>query len=104
MSKVKIKKIIRKYGENLTKERFSFSNIYLFGSYAKGNYNKESDIDIAIVSDMSAENAEKNRLSLWKARRNVDYRIEPHFFTEKDFADNSDPLAYEIRKTGIKVI
>lgn len=104
MSKVEIKKIIIKYGENLTKEKFPFSNIYLFGSYAKGNYNNDSDIDIAVVSDISAENAERNRLSLWRARRNLDYRIEPHFFTEKDFADNSDPLAYEIRKTGFKVI
>jgi len=104
MSKIEIKKIIRKYGENLKKERFPFSNIYLFGSYAKGNYNKDSDIDIAIISDISTDNVEKNRLSLWKARRNVDYRIEPYFFTEKDFANNSDPLAYEIRKTGFIIL
>ncbi|MDP2750699.1 MAG: nucleotidyltransferase domain-containing protein [Nanoarchaeota archaeon] len=104
MSKTEIKRIIREYGENLKKERFPFSSIYLFGSYAKGNYNKDSDIDIAIVSDISAENMEKKRLSIWRARRNVDYRIEPHLFTEKDFANNSDPLAYEIRKTGFIVI
>ena len=35
---------------------------------------------------------------------NIDNRIEPHGFTEADFKNLADPLVYEIRKTGIKVI
>jgi len=41
---------------------------------------------------------------LWHIRRKVDSMIEPHGFTVKGFQDNSDPMVYEIKKTGIKIV
>jgi hypothetical protein len=43
-----------------------------------------------------------DRLSLMKLRYDVDLRIEPHPFLPQDFKD--DPFAFEIRKTGIRLI
>lgn len=35
--------------------------IYLFGSYAKGNYNENSDFDLLIIKDTSKRKIERNR-------------------------------------------
>jgi len=58
--------------------------IILFDSYAKGNFNDDSDIDIAAIP-MEYRNVIDIRLDLMRLRRNIDSSIEPHPFREKDF-------------------
>ena len=48
----KIKKIIDKYLQSLNRHNIPIKEAILFGSYAKGNYQEWSDIDIALVSDI----------------------------------------------------
>jgi len=103
MPKNQIKKIVGKYGRTLKKAGYQFSALYLFGSYAKGKAHRWSDIDVAIVTNRLKANRDENSLLLWKMRRDVDTRIEPHGFTVKEFANPADPLAHEIKKTGIRV-
>ena len=80
---------------------FNFKKMILFGSYAKGNYNENSDIDIAIVfNDFS--NLIDMQLELMKLRRKIDSRIEPHPFRERDF-DISNPIVNEIVKYGQEI-
>lgn len=50
MSKIEAKKIVKKYADKLKTEKYPFSAIYLFGSFAKGAPRKWSDIDVAVVS------------------------------------------------------
>lgn len=70
--------------------------VYLFGSYSKGTYNQDSDIDVAIVvDDLSDENFQK-RAALWKLRRQVSTLIEPVMLE----ADEDNPLYYDIVRTG----
>ena len=104
MSKTEAKKITKKYAEKLKQEKFPFLAIYLFGSHAKGKANKWSDIDIAVISDKFKRNNDKNRWLLWNLTLDVDTRIEPHGFTKKDFSNEADPMAHEIKKTGIKIV
>ncbi|MBT9168749.1 MAG: hypothetical protein DDT19_02097 [Syntrophomonadaceae bacterium] len=104
MLQVEVKKIIRNYAKTLRARNYPVLAMYLFGSYVKGKAHKWSDIDVAVISNKLKRNYDKNRFELWNARLDVDTRIEPHGFTEDDFKNNSDPLAYEIRKTGIKVV
>ena len=99
-----IKKIIKSYVKKLQAQNYPVRAAYLFGSYAKGKANKWSDIDVAIVSNKLKRDYEKNRLMLWKIRRGIDGRIEPHGFTVSEFENNSNPMSDEIRKTGIRVI
>ena len=103
MSKIKAKKIVKRYAEKLKQENYPFSAIYLFGSYAKGKAHKWSDIDIAVISDKLKKNKDENENLLWHIRRQVDSMIEPHGFTKKDFEDECNPMAYEIKKTGIRI-
>ncbi len=103
MSKIEAERITKEYAKKLKKENYPFSAVYLFGSYAKGEAHKWSDIDVAVVSDKLKRNRDKNRFLLWHIRREVDSMIEPHGFTVKDFQDECDPMVYEIKKTGIKI-
>lgn len=104
MPNAQIKTIVKKYANVLRKENYPFLNLYLFGSYAKGRAHKWSDIDIAIVTDHIKRNRMNNSFLLWKMRRKVDTRIEPHSFTKKEFANNADPIVHEIKKTGIRIV
>ncbi len=40
--------------------------IILYGSYARGDYNKSSDIDIMILTDLTAEEISKYSLLIWE--------------------------------------
>ena len=104
MSKLEAEKIIRSYVKKLRAENYPVSAAYLFGSYAKGKAHKWSDIDTAIISPRFKNRFNKIYMKLWDFREEVDNRIEPHGFTEEDFKNLADPLVYEIRKTGIKVV
>ena len=83
---------------NAVKSNYDLVKIVLFGSYAKGNYNKDSDIDIAVVLK-DYNNLIDIQLELMRLRRKFDSRIEPHPFREKDF-DKSNPMVNEIIKYG----
>ena len=103
MSLTKIKKIIHSYAECLKDENYPYNSIYLFGSHAKGQAHKWSDIDIAVITPKLKKNYDLNRLMLWKLRRQIDARIEPHGFTPQEFKNLADPLVYEIKTTGIRI-
>lgn len=97
----KVEKIIMDYGKLIEKE-VKVKQIYLYGSYAKGTYSPDSDIDVAIVSDDFSGDIIKDTLLLMKIRRKIDNRLEPRPFKTTDFS-MSNPLAKEIINTGIRI-
>jgi len=103
MSRAEAKKIVRKYVKKLKAEKYPFSAIYLFGSFAKSKPRIGSDIDVAVVSKELNERPDGAELRLWRFREGIDDRIEPHCFSPEDFKDYWNPMAHEIKKTGIRV-
>jgi len=95
-------KSIRKYIRELEKHRIPIRKAVLFGSYAKGLAKPESDIDVALVSEVFSGDRFKDRRRIIPLRRNIDSRIEPLPFTPEDF-DNGGMLAEEIKKNGIVI-
>jgi predicted nucleotidyltransferase len=80
----------------------NISQFWLFGSYAKGNSHKDSDIDVALVVDKFDDNYNffETEPILWKLSEEVDYRIEPHLIAkDTDFSG----FLTEINKTGIRI-
>ena len=73
--------------------------LYLYGSYSKGTFNEDSDIDIAVIVDSLDDNYFKDTPLLWKLRRKVSTLIEPVILTE----DAGDPLYSDIIKSGILI-
>jgi len=100
MDKAEAVNIAQRYA-GAVKENYDIIRIILFGSYAKGNYNDDSDIDIAVVfKDYS--NLIDMQLELMRLRRKIDSRIEPHPFRESEF-ELSNPIVSEIIKYGQEI-
>ena len=92
--------IARKFA-TAVKTNYDCKQIFLFGSYVKGTYHEESDIDIAVILK-EFENPIDIQLELMRLRRKIDSRIEPHPFREKDF-DITNPVVHEILEHGQRV-
>jgi uncharacterized protein len=80
----------------------SVKKIYLFGSYAKGTFHDNSDIDLAIIFDRLSDSFD-TQVELMKLKRKFDSRIEPHPFIESDF-NLSHPFAREIIYNGVEIV
>ena len=96
------KEIARDFGKLVQKE-LDVKNVYLYGSYAKGNFSEDSDIDIAVVGDDFVGDPIEDTMLLMRIRRKVDYRIEPRPFKTSDF-NKSNPISKEIMETGVLIM
>ncbi len=97
-----IMEIVQKYVDKIC-ENYKIEAIILFGSYAKGTNNENSDIDIAIITDDFENDIFDEELNLMKLRRNIDTRIEPHLIRIEDYKNAETPFIKEVIDTGIKV-
>lgn len=95
--------IIDKYLKILKENNVPLYQVYVYGSFAKGNYNEHSDIDIAIFYDNDDIDIFEEDVKLFKMTKKVDLRIEPHSFKKSDL-DEPDPFIDEIIKKGIRII
>ena len=92
---------INKFIEEI-KKHYNITAIILFGSYAKGTETKDSDIDIAVISD-DFEDIYDCMADLMGMTWDIDARIEPHPITTEDYEKISNPFVKEVINTGIKV-
>jgi predicted nucleotidyltransferase len=81
--------------------KYKVKRAWLFGSYVTGTQRADSDIDIAIMLN-DFDDRLNAQIDLMKLRRNIDLRIEPHPFREKDFSVNN-PFVNEILISGIEL-
>ena len=98
IDKEKAIEIAQKYKAMVAKH-LPLKALYLYGSYSKGNYTEDSDIDIAVVVDRVSENYFEDTPVLWKLKRKISNLIEPILLTE----DMDNPLYADILKTGIRI-
>ncbi len=92
---------INKYIEKISKY-YKIEAIILFGSYAKGTQNEDSDIDIAIISS-DFKDIFDDMANLIGYTWKIDTRIEPHPISKEDYEKVSTPFVKEVIDTGIKV-
>ncbi|TAL68858.1 MAG: nucleotidyltransferase domain-containing protein [Bacteroidetes bacterium] len=94
---------INLYLDELNKNNIKVRKAILFGSYAKGNYNEWSDIDLAIVSD-DFEGLRYNDLDkIRNCNAVTNWEISPLPYNSDTF-DKNDIFIKEIIETGIKLI
>ncbi len=101
MDKNEALKIAKRYIESIS-SKYQIESAILFGSFAKGNYHPDSDIDIAIVFK-SVEDIIDLQIQLMQMRTDDDLLIEPHPFKISDF-NLSNPMVAEIKKNGIELL
>ena len=85
--------------KDLVAEHLPLKALYLYGSYSKGNYTEDSDIDIAVVVERMSDDYFEDAPLLWKLKRKISNLIEPVLLTE----DTNNPLYADILKTGILI-
>lgn len=86
----KINAELMKFIEKL-KKKINVKAIYLHGSYARGDFNEGSDIDLVIVGNFE----EKFKDRIIKIIGMTDLPIEPLCYTENEFnkmIDNRNPF------------
>ena len=93
--------VARKYADYLRHE-LHVLEIHLFGSYVRGVAHRDSDIDIAVVSDSFSGDPIDDLTTLLLLKSMIDNRIEPHPFLPKDFT-RDNPFVNEILETGIRI-
>lgn len=99
MDQRKVINIVKQFGE-LVRQNYQVNQIYLFGSYAKGNAKEESDIDVAIVLDKIGDDCLEQSTKLFQLRRKVDLRIEPILL---ELNNDISGFLEEIQNNGILV-
>lgn len=87
---------------SLVSDEFPLNEVYLFGSYARGNAREYSDIDLAIVSDKFEGIRFFDKQKLNKYLLKSSYDIEVHPFKTEDFTIEN-PFVKEILETGVKI-
>lgn len=98
----RIKEQILQFFYTLKEEKVSVTDAYLFGSYTKGTADNDSDIDIALISELFTGDRMKDREIIRKSVIHSSPLIEIIPFAVSDFTDDN-PLAREIRRNGIRL-
>ncbi|MHB1336985.1 MAG: nucleotidyltransferase family protein [Candidatus Humimicrobiaceae bacterium] len=88
---------------NKLKQQIPVEKVVLFGSYAKGNYTKDSDVDLAVFSPAFDSMSRVDGLTFLLMQA-LGYKIDiqPQPYTMKDYTEHTG-LVDDILKTGIEI-
>ena len=98
-----VRATVEEFIRQLNADNLRILRAYIFGSYAKGQQSKWSDIDVALVSDQFEGDMFNDRCKLSPYVVRIDADIETHPFSTKDFTEDN-PFVEEIIKTGIRIV
>ena len=91
--------LIRLYGERL-------KGVYLYGSYARGDFQEGSDLDVLVVlNDFERAPIELERTDDLMGNLSLEYliTISPMFMREKDWLMADKPLLRNVRVDAVAV-
>ena len=93
----------KKKVESILKEKFV--EAILFGSYARGDYEHGSDIDLLLVVKEKLTRKEKERISKITADLSLTYDVVITCFDYlyTDFRDRNSPFLLNVRKEGVAI-
>lgn len=85
MDKEKVRRLVEEYAK-LVVSNMVVNKIILYGSYARGDSRKDSDIDVAVVVPRSSisDDILKDMAKLFKLRRSISNDIEPVLLIDED--------------------
>jgi len=89
----------KRYAEIVCKE-VSPCKVFLFGSLINGNFNENSDIDIAVIKDFPDDSYWELTKTLNRLTRSIDNRIEPVLLQPKDYRSG---FLFSVLTSGIEL-
>ncbi len=79
-------------------------DVILFGSYARGDYTEESDVDVLIVVKDKPTISEENKISKLCLKFLIKYNIIISAITyPKNIFDLGSSFVNEVKKVGVKI-
>ncbi|MDT3699802.1 MAG: nucleotidyltransferase domain-containing protein [Thermincola sp.] len=102
MAKKSIEISIKKYLEALRSNNIRVNKVILYGSHANGTFDKDSDIDLAIISPDLGQDSFDEAIMLRKLTRGIDLDISPRPYSVKQYqeAGKGDFLYDEVIRKG----
>ncbi|MDI6769501.1 MAG: nucleotidyltransferase domain-containing protein [Anaerolineales bacterium] len=91
--------LVRIYGERL-------KAVILYGSYARGDYDTESDIDVLVVlKDYKQYGREIDRTGELICSMSLDYgvTVSPIFMRDRDWVKGEKPLLRNVQAEGVRI-
>ena len=85
----------------------NLEQVILFGSYAKRTFSKDSDIDVAIITqEKSADDELLITDIIDRLHKRFRKEIQPHYYTAKEFKElaKKNKLVKEIVKDGVRLL
>lgn len=98
----KVSASIMRFATRVKAIGFPIHTVILFGSWARGLQNKDSDIDICLVSPEFGKDEIEELQLLIKQTRDIDDRLEPMPISLSDYISDATPLILEIKKHGLE--
>jgi len=99
-----VREIISRLVEAVAERGVHVDKAILYGSYATGNENADSDLDVAVISSDFGKDRYKEGTMLMKLAWRIDPRLHPVPLSAESFAqDTWIPLVHEIRAHGVEV-
>lgn len=89
--------------ELLRQNGIDVSEAYVFGSAVTGSFDKESDIDVAVVSRHFQGLPYYDVKKISRYRRKVDLRLEIHPFSFNEVRTDPPQFFMKIKNTGIRI-
>ena len=85
MDKEKARRLVEEYSK-LVIQNMIVNKIILYGSYARGDYRQDSDIDVAVIVPRSSISKDilEDMSKLFKLRRNISTDIEPVLLIDEE--------------------
>ncbi|MDR2505865.1 MAG: nucleotidyltransferase domain-containing protein [Oscillospiraceae bacterium] len=96
LDKAAIINTVQRYADAVIKE-FSPAAVILFGSYAKGVANDDSDIDVGVVFDGFTGDWLSVSTQLWNLAYDISWDIEPHLL---DVSQDKSGFVRHVFNTG----
>ena len=86
-----------------------FRGIVLYGSYARGDYDSGSDIDLLVLMEDGTE-LDREREAISKLTHRLDYKcheygtiLSPYFLLEGDYQRGKSPFFLNVKREGISL-
>ena len=98
-----IDKIIREISKELKSKYDDFRGIYLFGSQARNDGHKDSDIDIAIIFDREIKSSFRDEIGsiIYNYDLKYDIFFDDMIYNQKDIFSPKTPIRENIKNEGI---
>jgi predicted nucleotidyltransferase len=94
-------RISRTYIKKVRQNGIPVLDSWLFGSYAKGAFHRDSDIDLAIILPDNQMSFDMD-VRLMALRKNEETVIETHTYSSNDFSINT-PIIEQIKRYGLHI-